>query len=451
MTAIERMAAVDRAWLLMERPTNPMMVVGLVVLEQPLALAALRQVVAQRFLAYERFRCRPESDALGALWQPCEDFELADHVVAAALPAPAGRRQLEELAGRLASTPLDSCRPRWSFHLVERYRRGSALIVRIHHCYADGIALVRVLLALTDAHAQPSTVAAGSPLPKPAPGLLGEALHLALHPGEALRSVRVAGELAFELAHTAALPDDPHTPLKRPLGSVKRVAWGTPLPLEEARALAHVLGCTVNDIALATLAGALGRWLRSQGEPVHGLRLRAAVPVNLRSEAAGEPVLGNRFGLAFVELPVGIDDPIERAAALRDVTRALKGSSQPLVIFGLLAAVGGLPAALEEPALEIFSSKASLVVSNVPGPPETLRLAGVPVTDLLFWVPQAGSLGVGVSILSYHGQLQFGVIADRRLLREPRSLVALFTEEFERLVMLVLLGADELWAARSRA
>lgn len=473
------MAAVDRAWLLMERRTNPMMVVALIVLEQPLALHVLRDLVARRFLSHPRFRCRPDTDYLGALWQPCEDFELADHVVAEALPTPAGRRQLEELGGRLASTPLDPCRPLWMFHLVERYRRGSAVIVRIHHCYADGIALVRVLLALTDAGSQPSTVRPGSPVPatgRPPPGtsvletaieslyepvasavenalhegreLLDRTLHLALHPGDALRLAIDAAGLTVELARTAALADDPRTRLKQPLGSVKRIAWADPLPLEEVRAISHVLGATLNDVIMATLAGALGRYLESTGNAAHGLSLRAAVPVNLRADPAREPALGNRFGLIFVELPVGIADPIQRVITVHRSARALKGSAQPLVTLGLLAAVGNLPAAIEQPTLELFSSKASLVASNLPGPREALLLGGSPISQILFWVPQAGSLGVGVSFLSYRGQLQFGVIADRHVISEPRDLVALIAEEFERLVMLVLLASDALWVGR---
>ena len=150
MKTPERMAAVDRAWLLMERPTNPMLVVGLLVLRGVLSHARLRTIVTKRFLAFERFRSVPVMDTLSASWAPAEQFNVDDHVLLVALPTPAGKRELEDLAGELASTPLHAGRPLWTFHLVEHYRGGSAIIVRIHHCYADGIALMHVLMQLAD-------------------------------------------------------------------------------------------------------------------------------------------------------------------------------------------------------------------------------------------------------------------------------------------------------------
>jgi WS/DGAT/MGAT family acyltransferase len=222
---------------------------------------------------------------------------------------------------------------------------------------------------------------------------------------------------------------------------VKRVAWAPPLPFQEVRALAKLLGCTINDVLMATLAGALGRYLEGRGEHVADLRIRAAVPVNLRTQEDPPTSLGNRFGLVFVELPIGVHDPLERLFATRAGMLELKGSRQPLVVLGLLAAIGSLPATVEEPALELFSRKASLVVSNVPGPRRPLALGGAPITQLLFWVPQAGSIGVGASILTYGDQVQFGILADRRLVPEPAALVAFVQPELERLLLLVLLGA----------
>jgi hypothetical protein len=110
------------------------------------------------------------------------------------------------------------------------------------------------------------------------------------------------------------------------------------------------------------------------------------------------------------------------------------------VTLGLLAAVGSLPAAVEDSAIALFTAKASLVASNLPGPRDPLRLCGAPISEMLFWVPQAGSIGTGVSMLTYNGRVQFGVMSDRQLIPEPRKLVELIGDEFERLVLLVLLG-----------
>lgn len=460
----ERMSAVDRAWLMMERPTNPMMVVGLLILDRPLALEKLRDVVAERFVSFARFRCRPQADALGAHWSRYPEFALADHVLCVALPGNADQRELEALAGEMASTPLSPERPLWSFHLVEKYRAGSAVIVRIHHSYADGIALMRVLLSLTDltprAHLRSGRRPRGrasarienaffEPFASVAQfvsQVLGEgaalaekSLHYALHPREATAALRHATALAAELTHIGLLADDPQTRLKGPLSGVRHVAWTEPLPLDEVRTIARVLGCTINDVLVATLAGALGRYLRSHGDKVSGVSIRAAVPVNLRAEADANLGLGNEFGLVFVELPIGIHNPLKRLYAVRAAMLALKGSPQALVTFGLLSVIGTLPLAVEESATALFSAKASLVASNVPGPRKPLYLGGAKLSQALFWVPPAGSIGVGISMLTYNDALQFGVMSDRALIAHPGSLAALLEEEFEGLVLTVLM------------
>ena len=242
------------------------------------------------------------------------------------------------------------------------------------------------------------------------------------------------------------VPGLPATSLKRPLSGVRRAAWAAPISLNEVRSLGHFLGCTINDVLISTLAGALGRHLEHQGESVTGLSIRATIPVNLRSPTE-QSTLGNRFGLMFIELPIGIRNPLERLWKVHELMANLKGSQQAFATFGMLSAIGSLPAAVEDPAIAVFSSKASLVASNLPGPREPLLFADIPVSQVLFWVPQAGSIGTGISMLTYCGQVQLGVIADRQLIAEPDTLIAAIAAEFERLVYLVLLGAGSLLGA----
>ena len=440
MQATEGMSGVDRAWLLMERPTNPMIVVALLLFARPLGYRPLRNLIARRFLAFDRFRCRPVADRLGGRWVAQPDFDLDDHVLRVALPGAGGQPELEALVAGLASTPLSAQRPLWAFHLVEHYGRGSALIIRVHHCYADGIALARVLLSLGNTAVKHRRAAKRSRRPTSivdrathaigvAADAVGKGLHYALHPDEAAR-------LAGELTRIAVLPDDPPTALKAPLAGVRHVAWAEPYPFEDVHRGAHILGCTVNDVLVAALAGALGGYLESQGELKPGVTIRAAVPVNLRPSAEAPITLGNNFGLVFLELPVGVRHPLERLYAVRLMMQKLKDSPQALVTLGLLAVVGSLPAIVEEPVMTLFSAKASLVVSNVPGPREALYFARVPAAQAMFWVPQAGSIGVGVSMLTYNGQVQFGVMSDRALIAHPRSVVDAMRDELEKLVKL---------------
>jgi diacylglycerol O-acyltransferase / wax synthase len=477
MSAIERLTGVDRAWLLMDRPTNPMIIVGLIMLAGALDRRELRKLVAERFLAFERFRCYPAADAMGASWVAAAQFDLDDHVLSVALPAGSGRHGLEALVGELASTPFLQGRPLWSFHLVEGLPQGCAIIVRIHHCYADGIALMQVLLALADGMgrarghhppieqrsqpAEDTATAQGGALGmipallsgamqqslnllEAGSGLLEQGIHFALHPLAASKAAWDAAASASELAHIGMMTDDPPTRLKGPLSGVRRLAWGDPISLEEVRTVGHVLGCTVNDVLVSTLAGALGRYLEACGEQVSGLTIRAAVPVDLRSADGSESLMGNRFGLVFVELPIGVRHPLERLYAVHTAMQRLKSSVQAPATLGLLSVVGNLPSPLEESATAIFSAKASLVASNLSGPREQLTLAGIPVSQVLFWVPQAGTIGTGVSMLSYNGRVQLGVISDRQLIPKPEELVAGLGKEFDRLVLLVLLGGTVL-------
>ena len=150
----QRISAVDTAWLRMDRPSNLMMICGVLIFREKIDLAALRSVIAQRFLVFKRFRQRPVETAAMSFWEADGRFELDHHVAHTALPGRAGRQELQTLVSRLMSTPLDPARPRWQFHLVDNYDGGSAVIARIHHCYADGIALVRVMLSMTDATAK---------------------------------------------------------------------------------------------------------------------------------------------------------------------------------------------------------------------------------------------------------------------------------------------------------
>jgi len=257
-------------------------------------------------------------------------------------------------------------------------------------------------------------------------------------PAIAAQLAREGSEITRELAIALTLADDPVTSLKGRLGSAKRVAWARPLPLEEVKTIGKALDCTVNDVLLGCAAGALRGYLRDCGDDVDGQTIRATVPVNLRPLEHAKK-LGNHFGLVFLDLPIGEGNPLRRLERVAACMRDLKGRRQAIVAFGLLAALGMAPAALQAPALELFSRKASAVATNVPGPQQPLFLAGVELREMMFWVPQTGSIGIGLSILSYDGRVYFGVIGDRKRVRDPDAIVQRFAEEFEKLVMIALM------------
>lgn len=150
MSKRERISSVDNAWLRMDRPTNLMMIVGVMIFGGRIDFQRLRQTLDQRLLAYRRFRQKAVPDATGAYWEDDDLFDIDFHVQRTALPAPGGKEALQRYVAELKSTPLDPSKPLWQFQLVEDYDGGSALIIRIHHSIADGIALIGVMLNMTD-------------------------------------------------------------------------------------------------------------------------------------------------------------------------------------------------------------------------------------------------------------------------------------------------------------
>ncbi len=458
----EPMSKVDTAWLRMERPTNLMMITGVLMFAGPLDARRIRKLLAERFLAFHRFRQCAVQSASGAWWETDEEFDIDWHVRVAALPGAADKEALETFVSELTSTPLDHSKPLWQFHVVENYRGGGVLIGRIHHCYADGLALVQVLLSLTDTAPHPKARAklAKTWLKRDQGGVLERLLEptqaglqkllaggekvwekiagMLADPSVAAEFAHEGSEITRELVSAITLADDPITAFKGPLGVAKRVAWAEPLPLDEVKTLGRALGCTVNDVLLASAAGALRRYLRDVGDDVDGLTIRATVPVNLRPLEHAKK-LGNHFGLVFLDLPIGEPNPLRRLERVAACMRDLKGRRQAIATFGLLAALGVAPAALQAPALELFSRKATAVATNVPGPQQPLFMAGVEVRELMFWVPQSGSIGLGLSILSYNGKVYFGVIGDGKRVSDPGAIVRRFGEEFEKLMLIALM------------
>ena len=458
----EPMSRVDTAWLRMERPTNPMMITGVLMFAEPMSLVQLKKVIQQRFLAYKRFAQKPVEGATGAQWVEDEHFDLDWHVRLSGLPgkgSPAAEKKaLERFASQLASSPLDPTKPLWQFHLVERYQGGSALVARIHHCYADGIALVQVLLSLTDTSRDSSRasrldkawlkqdaepvarrVGAVDKYMKLGGKMLEQGMAMYRDPTLAGLIAKEGGEIARELVTALALPDDPPSLLRGRLGVSKRVAWAEPLDLEEVKAVGRACECTVNDVLMAAAAGALRGYMLERGEALDGMTLRATVPVNLRPLEHAKK-LGNHFGLVFLELPVGEANPLRRLERVADCMNQLKNSRQAIVAYGLLAALGVAPPPLQELALEMFSRKASAVATNVPGPQQALYMAGCTLRDMMFWVPQTGSIGIGLSILSYRGQVHFGLISDARLIPDPDNVIRRFGAEFDKLLYLAMMG-----------
>jgi WS/DGAT/MGAT family acyltransferase len=242
---------------------------------------------------------------------------------------------------------------------------------------------------------------------------------------------------------------DSKTAYKRKLSAHKQVGWAPSLDINQVKQVGKAMGCTMYDVILGCVAGSLRRYLQRIGEPVDGIHLRATVPVNLRplDEAMQ---LGNRFGLVYLDLPVGEDSVERRIRAVRSSMAKLKSGMQAQMSYNVLGMLGFFPSAVEKFFLDFFSSKASAVMTNVPGPSEPVYLQGKKLSKPMFWVPQSGGIGIGVSILSYNNKVEFGFVADAALVPDPQAMIDDFMDEFQA-IRREILGVSALTGQLSQA
>ncbi|MDJ1140744.1 WS/DGAT/MGAT family O-acyltransferase [Marinicella marina] len=459
----EAMRKVDTAWLRMESPHNLMMITGLMFLDQMPDLAVFTEALEKKFLTYRRFKQLAHQSASGSYWQDDKYFDMAAHVRRVALPGKADYTELQDYVSNLASTPLDKNKPLWSFHIVENYEKGPVVVSRIHHCYADGIALIQVLLSMTSTSRESSLEFNGDGSKKEKHQNLG-LLKQVINPAKKqfVHSLKLAGDvselgkkilqdpsllekgvgdtidIAEELFTALTLSDDPETVYKSELCTRKRVAWAQSIPLPEVKAIAKATGTTVNDVLISSLAGALREYMIERGDDPNKKVIRATVPVNLRPLKHAKE-LGNHFGLVFLNLPIFEENPLQRLAYVHHEMNELKKSKQALMSLGLLSLIGLMPQAVQTMLLNQFSKKATAVLTNVPGPAVPLYIAGCKVEKTMFWVPQNGTIGMGISILSYNDQVEFGLIVDKKSVPQPHQVIVRFPEQFARLRELMML------------
>ena len=468
------MSAVDAAWYHIDGPANTAVITSIALTRKPLDFDKVKAVYAARLAQFGRFRCRVVEPALPLgtpHWEEMPGFAIEQQLHHVALPAPGGKGALVALVSDLASTPLDRARPLWDVHVVDGVDGGSALITRMHHCIGDGTASVLVARALFDTSPKawrdpaapkvPPAAAAGLIERLFAPAIdaaewsveqlrsvVGGAIDAATHPQQLAEKAALvlagAGTLAVELLKTP----DPRSPLKGDFGLQKRVAWSEPVAIADVKAIGAPLGAKINDVLVAAMTGALRAYLKRRGVDVDGITVRAMVPVDLRPPGRASE-LGNEFGLVILELAIGAKDPLARLRRTKANMDELKRSPEAAAVLALFNLFGRAPKAVEDFAVQLFGSKASVVMTNVAGPMDPLYLAGVPIDRVMFWVPHPGKeLGMGISILSYKGYATLAVIADAHLVPDPEAITERFHREFASLQAAVRRREEKMAAAR---
>jgi WS/DGAT/MGAT family acyltransferase len=456
----------DAAWLHMDQPTNLMVITGVLWFEETPDWGRVRDLIQERFVTpYPRFRQKVvegRPPVSGPHWEDDPNFDLDLHLHRVALPEPGDRSALAELVADITATPLDPEKPLWHFHMVDGYEGGAAMVQRIHHCIADGIALSRVLLSLADdapdegarrIEEPPAERATGGGSRSPLSAISGatrgavsalsgaagvlahESLEVTRHPSHLLDLAAATRKDADALAKVMLRGNDPHTALKGEMGIAKGVSWSAPIPLDDVRELGHETRTTINDVVMTAVAGAFRTYLDRHGEVVD--EVTAMVPFNLRNPAEPLPsTLGNRFGLVFLGLPVGTAGRRVRLRKIHERMKKIKHSHEGVVAYGVLDVMGRAPEGIEQRVIDLFTAKGTAVVTNVPGPAEPVYLAGTPVTGVLVWAPCSGDVSMTISIFSYNGELTVGLMADAGLIPDPDELVGDFERELQALLAL---------------
>jgi len=454
----DRLTAVDASFIAQEGPTSHMHVGAVMIFEGPAPdYADLADHVRSRLHLVPRFRQKlafPPVETGRPLWIDDPNFNLEYHVRDTALPAPGSEAQLRALAARVHSQALDRSKPLWEMWLVHGLEGNRfALVTKTHHALVDGISgvdLATVLFDLTPVPAQvehPETPWRPQPTPNAielaARGVRGlialpfeaaaRVVDAATHPADALQETREALEGLGEVVW-AGLNPAPDTPLNVEIGPHRRLVW-VRHELTDFKRVKDALGGTVNDVVLATVAGALQKWLRSRGVRTEGLELRALVPVSIRARDEHHQ-LGNRIAAMRGPLPVYVEDPIARLQVVRHAMDGLKDSKQALgaeVLAGMQALAP--PTIFAQASRLNFSTRLfNLLVTNVPGPQFPLYVLGRELQDLfpVAFLPKNHALAV--AIMSYDGGMDFGLLGDYDAIPDLERLGEMLSESLAELL-----------------
>lgn len=441
----DRLSPADAVWFRGESHRNPMMVSSVLWFDRPLDVDVLRERVLERLLErHPVFRQRivaSPNPLVMPRWVDDEHFDLERHLHVLDLPAPGDHATLEQWCSEQRSRPLDRAHPLWSVHVFQNYRgEGSAMHVRLHHSIGDGLALVRLLLGLSDegqagdeVPVDPPAMHLGTGLVHLAGQSLAEATRMVRQPDRAVDWLRQGTDVARWAVRLLA-PSMPETSILvgRPSGQ-KRMSWDPEgLSLDHVKGIGREVGATVNDVLLTVLTGALHRHLVDHDALVD--QVQVMVPVNLRP--ADEPLprhLGNRIGLLPVLLPTGLATPYERLEDLQAQIRQLRGSPAPVLSRALLAGTSLLTPPGERAVHRLNQLRSTGVVTNVPGPAEAIHLAGAELQGIIGWGGMTGHLNLGGAFISLAGRVYAGFVTDTAITPRPDLLLSVFRDEWEAL------------------
>lgn len=439
MSHEQALAPLDAAFLHVESERTPMHMASVGIFEGgPLydvdgkfRIDDIRKLVASRLKFVPKLRQIAFAGLLNEappVWADDPYFDISEHVRVCRLRSPGSDAQLRRLCAKVLAVPLDRTRPLWELMFVEGLAAGRvAVIEKLHHSMADGLAaaeLATVLLDLSPRPEMPGDVPPWIPdAPPPAwksaiddLRRLGEVWmrtmawggQSLIHPIRGLKSVAMVGQGISTLATPRIIA--PRSSLNTPITAARSVEF-VRLPFNEVQDVAHANDATINDVLLAIVAGGLHRLLESRGELTATSELQVLVPVGITDARAG---LTNSVSALFVRLPVGVNDPVEVLRKVSVEVRSSKRRHQSLATVAILHLLEPLPQGILATAAGIVQHQPffNLIVTNVPGPPVPLYALGARLLEAFPIVPLAGNQSLGVAALSYEGQINLGVLSD---------------------------------------
>lgn len=460
----------DLAWLRMDDPTNPMMISVMLRFNGQINYDHFVKTLEDIIWRYRRFRQRivfPTGIFQRPYWDDDTQLRIENHLERVDLPLPADDAAVEELLNSRMNTPLDFTHPLWKVTLVDNQPAGSIIIVRVHHCIADGISLMQVLLTMTKTSLEASTdlsltgsqsrgeLQANGDLMVTPTMLQAEENNqvppintIAQSDSTAVKTKRKNtyrnpnfADMVAAIFRIITRPADPPTILKGPLGKTKKAVWSEDLTVPEIKKIANFKGATINDVLMAVSSGAIRRYMDLHKDS-RKRNIRAFILVNMRGRSYDDE-LGNKFGLVFLGLPLDREQPVERLDAIKSGMDNLKASAEYAATYLILNILGQSPEWLEDLAIRILDTKGTIVATNVPGSRKQLFLAGAPIESIVAWVPQSGRIGVGLSFISYNNKLVVGLNADAGLIPDPEVFLQLFIEEYTALKLTVSTPSPE--------
>ena len=461
----ERLSPADAMFLHLEDDNTHMHVASVTIFEGSVDYQEALDEVNRRLHLVPRFRQKLAFVPFGLerpVWVDDPHFNVEYHVRHTALPEPGGEDALKRLAGRIMSQQLDRTKPLWEIWLVDKLAGDRfAMIAKTHHCLVDGVAGADITAVLLDLTPEPPDLTAEpwTPHQEPTPAqLLTQALReRTTQPVEVVRGIRAmtraprrilkeAGNVleAMGALAWAGLNPAPRTPLNVPIGPHRRYEW-VRASLDDFKTIKNALGGTVNDVVLAVVSGALRRFLDHRGVDVRGLELKAMVPMSIRAESE-RGALGNRVTAMAAPLPVYEEDPVVRLQIVRMAMKDVKDSKQAVGADMIVQLSGFAPPTILGQAARLQAQQrfVNVLVTNVPGPQFPLYSRGQPMVDLFPMAPLAANQALGIAVMSYNGQLGFGLIADYDALPD----VGVVAEGIEKSIAELLAEAE---AANARA